>query len=368
MANFLSLEKDPRYHYRHIDRAAKILAEEIDADVSLCIKAAQIAHDPSSLEGLVAHHSLSNVEQEALRNEKTKGFFQQSKALKTAIITLCLSAVTQGWVQAATSGSNVHIAYGIGCNETNNRFSDTTIVWRMNAFGAIASLTAAVVGCWISESLQSQLGRRGAIFALSLLCIFATIGTASIEGNNIITNSEGWSNLLLWRSLLGFGLGGNASVAFVFSAEISPTHLRGKLGVTSQTFNAFGFLCGFTFNLILAQTSNISWRFASAAVPAVCLLTIIYTIPESPYWLLKRHRRKEAFISLCALRQTPLQAIIELFVTNAHIQKEAAPIQARTNDGTSYWNRLFGFYHDSRTYSAVVAASVLMLGQQLCGM
>ena len=92
-----------------------------------------------------------------------------------------------------------------------------------------------------------------------------------------------------------------------------------------QLFDAFGIFCGFSANLIAYSTGNIAWKWqiASAAIPAFGLiLLILAAVPESPRWLLKKGKRADAFATLCALRQTPLQAATELFYANAQVQME----------------------------------------------
>jgi hypothetical protein len=186
-----------------------------------------------------------------------------------------------------------------------------------------------------------------------------------------------------------------------------------------QLFDAFGIFGGFSANLIFFWTDDLAWRFqiASACIPAFALLILIFICPESPRWLLKHGRGKEAFAALCALRETPLQAATELFFANAQIQREihymrreakeqdiektdtekpAEAANGQDGDGkrpdgrgpslsipveelgqlqtyhkavkkTNYWMRIIQLFYDDRTRRSVVAAGVVMLGQQLCG-
>jgi hypothetical protein len=196
-------------------------------------------------------------------------------------------------------------------------------------------------------------------------------------------------------------------------AEISPNHLRGTLVMNWQLFDAFGIFGGFSANLIFFWTGDLAWRFqiASACLPAIILGALVWICPESPRWLLKHGRGKKAFAALCALRETPLQAATELFFANAQIQREIHYMRlegnepdvektlepATTNgdtkrlDGrspslsisvedlgklqtyhlavkrTNYWKRIIQLCRDARTRRSAIAAGVVMIGQQLCG-
>jgi hypothetical protein len=99
-----------------------------------------------------------------------------------------------------------------------------------------------------------------------------------------------------------------------------------------QLFSAFGIFLGFAANLIVSKTGDNRWRYelASVSTPTVCLLSLIWTIPESPRWLLKKGRYADAYASFCAIRETPLQAAAELFYANAQIQAEIRLLDRKT--------------------------------------
>lgn len=58
------------------------------------------------------------------------------------------------------------------------------------------------------------------------------------------------------------------------------------------------------------QVGENAWRImlAAAFVPAVPLLIMVWWIPESPRWLMKKDRYQKAFRSFCRLRKAEIQA------------------------------------------------------------
>jgi len=117
-------------------------------------------------------------------------------------------------------------------------------------------------------------------------------------------------------------------------AEVSPPHLRGALVMNWQLFDALGVFFGFTANLICANIGPLAWRFqiASAAIPTLCMLSLVWTVPESPRFLLKNGRLGDAYKSLLALRETPLLAARELYYANAQIQAEVTLLPKKVSD------------------------------------
>lgn len=152
-----------------------------------------------------------------------------------AVITLCLSAVIQGWIQSGINGANltwpldfqlfpvkVHGNDDHCVEVTNNNYEQICVNnsarWSFAAVNAITYFAAALGGCFLSDPLQSwTFGRRDAILISACLCFISLIGAAC---------SRSWQELLVWRVFAGLGMGAKASITPIFSAEISPSHLR----------------------------------------------------------------------------------------------------------------------------------------------
>ncbi len=159
-------------------------------------------------------------------------------------------------------------------------------------------------------------------------------------------------------------MGAKASTVPIYAAENCPAAIRGGLVMSWQMWTAFGIFLGFSANLAVYNTGNISWRLqlGSAFIPAVPLLVGVYFCPESPRWYIKKHKYAKAFASLCRLRNTPIQAARDLYYIHAQIQEEADII------GTSnYVSRFIELFTIPRVRRATLASFVVMLAQQMCG-
>jgi hypothetical protein len=138
-----------------------------------------------------------------------------------------------------------------------------------------------------------------------------------------------------------------------------------------------------------ANTRSIAIRLqtASAFIPAAFLIILVWSVPESPRWLLKKGRYAEAFVSMCALRSSSLEAATELLYANEQVQMEVALLPPgsrskalehghsadrsrfqRAVKATNYWVRIAQLFRSRGTRRATIAAAVVMIGQQLCGM
>jgi hypothetical protein len=123
---------------------------------------------------------------------------------------------------------------------------------------------------------------------------------------------------------------------------------------------------------------RIAWRLqlGSAFIPAVPLAVMIYFCkrsrifllvnltsgPESPRWLMKKGRMPQAWNAIRRLRFTELQAARDLYYAYAQFRMEEHVLQ-----GSSYFSRLTDLFTIPRCRRATLAAGVVMLAQQMCG-
>lgn len=106
--------------------------------------------------------------------------------------------------------------------------------------------------------------------------------------------------LLLFRFLGGLGIGASTIAAPAYVSEISPAKDRGRL-VSLYQFNiVLGILMAFLSNYLLRDAGENAWRWMLGimAFPAFLYTIIVFTIPESPRWLLSQSKISEAELVL----------------------------------------------------------------------
>jgi len=157
----------------------------------------------------------------------------------------------------------------------------------------------AAFGAIFTGQLTDRLGRRKVILWLAILFMIATIGCAI---------SVNVPMMVVFRFLLGLGVGGVSASIPTYLSEMAPSEKRGRYVTIDQWMIVFGQLLAYITNTILGTTMGAEdanawrWMTAVALIPAVILWFGMMIGPESPRWLASKGRKSEALTVLQGIR------------------------------------------------------------------
>ena len=138
-----------------------------------------------------------------------------------------------------------------------------------------ASLAGMAFGAVLAGILADRFGRK-AVFQVSMI----------IWGAAAIMCSVAWSydSLLIFRFILGFGMGAEFPIAQSMISEIIPAPYRGKYIALLEGFWPLGFIVAGVVAYLLVPVGG--WRpvFLITGLPAIYVLVIRRQVPESPRW------------------------------------------------------------------------------------
>lgn len=159
-------------------------------------------------------------------------------------------------------------------------------------FGAVTAVMAlgAVVGALSGGYFVDRFGRLRMFMVNILLFVVATIGAALAPNFGV---------LIVFRFLIGVGVGLDVPVAMAFLAEFMAMKKKGRWVESAAVMWSAATITGLLVALILnaAGVGNELWRWAIGlgAVPAVIILILRYRyMAESPMWSASRGDLTEA--------------------------------------------------------------------------
>ena len=143
------------------------------------------------------------------------------------------------------------------------------------------------LGATLGGLLADRIGRRQ-VFAGTLLVFGLATGAAALS----------WSvgALLVFRFLIGLGLGAELPVASTLVSEFAPARLRGRMVVALEAFWAVGWLLAALIGYLVVPSGPDGWRWALAlgALPALYAVVVRRGLPESVRFLERAGRTAEA--------------------------------------------------------------------------
>jgi MFS family permease len=171
------------------------------------------------------------------------------------------------------------------------------------AAGALASVTllASAFGGVVFGVLADRIGRARAL-------IYSILTYSAFTG--LTATASTVEELVLWRALVGLGLGGEWSAGSVLVAESWPAEHRGKAIGLMQSGWAIGYILA--AGLAAAVLPGYGWRplFALGVLPALLTLWIRRSVPEPRAWSKQRRGKARDLLRFPLARRTVLASVL----------------------------------------------------------
>jgi MFS family permease len=178
--------------------------------------------------------------------------------------------------------------------------------------------------------MSDHLGRKKTMLISALMFSVSAIGCAVCDNFN---------QLVVFRIIGGFGIGIVSIVSPIYISEIAPAQKRGSLVSLYQLAITIGFLMAYLINYFVLKGADVTststdlwtrifnseyWRgmLGYETVPDLLFLLVIFLIPESPRWLITKHKEDKAARILGGIFTSPEEVARQIEQTRASIAGE----------------------------------------------
>ena len=180
-----------------------------------------------------------------------------------------------GFDFAVISGALPFLKIQFGLNE----------YWEGFTTGCLA--LGAIIGCLIAGGVAEKYGRRYGLLTAASIFAISSIGMAT--ANNLTL-------FIFARFVAGIGVGMASMLSPLYIAEVTPSHIRGRMVAINQLTIVIGILVTNLVNYSLRDNGTEAWRwmFGLGVIPSTLFIIGVLWLPESPRWLLQVGKRDKA--------------------------------------------------------------------------
>ncbi|WP_291845075.1 sugar porter family MFS transporter [Maricaulis sp.] len=158
-------------------------------------------------------------------------------------------------------------------------------------------LLGCAIGALIAGRAADIFGRRTLLVAAAVFFIISAWGSGMANGS---------TEFVIYRLLGGLAVGAASVMAPAYISEIAPAGIRGRLATIQQIAIIAGLFFSFLSNYLLAETAGGStvefwlgfetwrWMFWMELLPAAVFLIALFSIPESPRFLVFKKKNEQA--------------------------------------------------------------------------
>lgn len=187
---------------------------------------------------------------------------------------------------------------------------------QMGLIGSIG-LIGMALGAVVSGTIADRIGRKK-VFTITVLLYSIASAFCALSWN--------YQSLLVFRFLVGFGLGGELPVAATLVSEYAPSRVRGRFIVLLESFWGLGWIAAACIAYFFIPLYGWRMAFLIGALPALYVCLIRMHMPESVRYLLAHGRVGEARQIVVSLERQ-LHVPVAPFVS----EKENVPVVAKAS-------------------------------------
>lgn len=187
---------------------------------------------------------------------------------------------------------------------------------QMGLIGSIG-LIGMALGAVVSGTIADRIGRKK-VFTITVLLYSIASAFCALSWN--------YQSLLVFRFLVGFGLGGELPVAATLVSEYAPSRVRGHFIVLLESFWGLGWIAAACIAYFFIPLYGWRMAFLIGALPALYVCLIRMHMPESVRYLLAHGRVGEARQIVVSLERQ-LHVPVAPFVS----EKETVPVVAKAS-------------------------------------
>lgn len=179
--------------------------------------------------------------------------------------------------------------------------------WSLSATekASIVSITfvGMAIGAILAGKLSDRIGRKK-VFIGTLIIYSAATALCGMATN--------LTALLVFRLVVGIGLGGQLPVAVSLMSEYLPSAVRGRFIVLLESFWGLGWLVAAVMAYFVIPTFGWQVAFLLGGLPLFYGIFLYYKLPESIPFLLQKNQKEQAihhFTQICQINKIPTPTI-----------------------------------------------------------
>ncbi|OEL30462.1 Inositol transporter 4 [Dichanthelium oligosanthes] len=218
------------------------------------------------------------------------------------------------------------------------------------------AVAGAIVGAGAGGWLNDRFGRRPSILIADLLFL---------AGSMVMCFAPTPAIIIVGRVLVGLGVGMASMTSPLYISEASPARIRGALVSTNGLLITAGQFLSYLINLAFTKAPGTwRWMLGVAGVPALVQFVLMLALPESPRWLYRKDRKREAEE---IMRKVYPPEEVEAEIEALRVSVEADMAQERSLGGAGLAGTLRKAFGSVVVRRGLTAGVLCQVAQQLVG-